>query len=124
MSILLKKGIMLDIAYARRTPAILYATHYLNSGALALVLTSDDDLGEPLAKISVNIENVSAQLPFNEFVCKSYAENEGMEEWLLSSGLAEDTGKTAIFGLEIGLILRLNEELSTTLANARKEALQ
>lgn len=119
MNTLLKKGLTLELAVGS-FPAALYATKYLNSGALALMFISDDGIYEPLAKASLNIEGVSENLAYNEFVCKDYSENEGMFEYFVDSGLAEETGRGAIFGHASGPILRLNAELSAIL----KESMQ
>lgn len=120
MATLLAKGILVDTTYCPKTPAILYATKFVNSGGLALMLISDDSINEPLAKISLNIEGVTEKLPFNQFVCKSYSENDGMEEWLVESGIASYTGKIVVFNRCCESILELNEELS----NILKETLQ
>lgn len=112
--VLLAKGLTLDLAVGEY-PAMLMAAKYLNNGALALFFVSDDGLGEPLCKASLNIEPVSDKLPFNQFVCKSYSENEGLEEYLLDSGIAEDTGQYCTAGHTGGWILQLNAELSAIL---------
>lgn len=118
MNVLLAKDLVVDTTYCPNTPAILYATKFVNSGGLALMLVSNDGINEPLAKISLNIQGVSETLPFDEFVCKSYSENEGMEEWLVEAGIATETGKYASFGHADGAILKLAPQYSALLKGA------
>jgi hypothetical protein len=73
--------------------------HYLHGGRLAVQLLCED--GEPFATVSVNVDGV--RLATDEFVFKTYSENEGLLEVMLAAGFVELTGQCA----EIGPICRL-----------------
>lgn len=83
------------------------------NGRLALALV-DPHTGEPLAKITVNVPECPLQE--DEIIVKSYSENLGMLEWMLNSGLAEDTGKPVIVGREIAEIVRITDKLKAMMA--------
>ena len=51
---------------------------------------------EPWATVSVNVDGVS--LPSDEFVFKTYSENEGLLEAMLAAGFVELTRKSAGVG--------------------------
>lgn len=72
---------------------------YRYGGGLALQLLCEDR--EPYATVSVNVEGVP--LAVDEFIFKTYSENEGLLEGMLDAGVVELTGRTA----EIGPICRL-----------------
>lgn len=57
------------------------------------VFVVDAHLHEPLMTISTNIPEYNFLLNPNEFFVKNYSENEGIEEFLKSSGLFADSGK-------------------------------
>ena len=118
MTTLLAEGLEFESAYCT-SPAILYAAQYV-AGGLALQLVSDDGIGEPLATLSVWVEGVSDSLAFNEFVVKSYSENEGVDDWLMEANLAQPTGRYVFFGDVGGAIFRLNEALSATLKGTQQ----
>jgi hypothetical protein len=71
---------------------------YDNNGNRAVQLSSFNEEyqgWEPFATLSVNTDET---LPENEFVAKTYSENEGLVEQFIEMGLFEDTGKTVICG--------------------------
>jgi hypothetical protein len=69
---------------------------YMHGGGLVVDLVSEDD-GEPYTTVSVNL-GVSG-LADDEFVFKTYSENEGLLEKMLAAGIVEDTGRTAEAGM-------------------------
>jgi len=62
------------------------------NGNLAIQLMTAE---EPYATLSINVDGVS--LEKNEFVAKTYSENEGILPQFVESGLFTDTGKTTSF---------------------------
>tara|TARA_R110000765_G_scaffold328057_1_gene419085 strand:- start:251 stop:586 length:336 start_codon:yes stop_codon:yes gene_type:complete len=62
------------------------------NGNLAVQLILDDD--EPYAELSISTD---IDLPKDEFVAKTYNENEGLLEQFLENGIFSDTGKTTNF---------------------------
>lgn len=58
------------------------------NGNLAVQLITDD---EPYATLSIPAD---IDLPKDEFVAKTYSENEGLLEQFLENGYFSDTGKT------------------------------
>lgn len=102
-------------------PVVLLASQYQMGDALALYFISED-LGEPVAKASVFVDELSNALDPGEFVCKNYSENQGMAQWLIDSGIAIDTGRAVRTGKTISPILRLNNELSKKYMEAVQDA--
>jgi len=72
-------------------------------GNLAVQLEEED--GQPFATASINVKELD--LAGGEFVCKDYSENEGMLNFLLSNGIAEDTGRKVNTGYVNSSILKL-----------------
>ena len=60
------------------------------NGNLAIQLMSAE---EPLAVLSIPVDGVS--LGKDEFVAKTYSENEGLLEQFVEAGLFSDTGRTS-----------------------------
>ena len=74
---------------------------YAIGGGLAVHLIDDQD-GMPFATVSINVEGLD--LADNEFVFKTYSENEGLLEAMLAAGAVELTGRYCT----VGPICRLN----------------
>jgi hypothetical protein len=68
--------------------------HYAHGGGLAVELYCED--GEPYATVSINVPGVP--LSADEFVFKTYSENEGLLEAMLDAGVVELAGRSV--GLE------------------------
>ena len=68
---------------------------YLHGDGLAveLILAKTN---EPFATLSVNVENI--RIDRDEFIFKTYSENAGLLESLLSLGIVELTGRKTDFG--------------------------
>jgi hypothetical protein len=64
---------------------------YAKGGKLGVEL--NDDRGEPMATLSVNIPESSHLLGENEFFAKTWSENEEIAEDALASGIFRDTGR-------------------------------
>jgi hypothetical protein len=62
-------------------------------GKLAVQLYDEEG---PCAKLSVNIEGL--ELPDDEFVAKTYSENEGLVEQFIEKGIFIDTGRVVTVG--------------------------
>jgi hypothetical protein len=73
---------------------------YSFGGNLA-VLLFEEETGEPFATASVNVEGI--ELADDEFVFKTYSENEGLLEAMLEAGIVAMTGRSA----DVGPICRL-----------------
>lgn len=73
--------------------------------ALALVVASGRDKGEPYATATVNIPEVP--LADNEAIVKDYSENAGMLEALIEAGIVEDTGRFVQSGFVQAPIVRV-----------------
>jgi hypothetical protein len=84
--------------FGRQVTVSVHAERYHHGGGLAVQLMED---GEDYATLSVNVAGVP--LKDDEFVAKTYSENEGLLEGLLAAGVVERTGRWA----EIGPICRL-----------------
>ncbi len=67
------------------------------SGNTAVQIVSVDDENEIYATISVNVPDV--RLPEGEFVFKTYSENEGVFQHLLSAAFIELTGRYVPVGM-------------------------
>ena len=65
-------------------------------GNLAILLT--DDMGGPLAKLSVNMPEHTSLLEENQFFAKTYAENEEIANDALNSGLFRQLDKAIMTG--------------------------
>lgn len=65
-------------------------------GNLAILLT--DDMGGPLAKLSVNLPEHNHMLDENQFFAKTYAENEEIAKDALKSGLFRQLDKAIMTG--------------------------
>lgn len=65
------------------------------NGNLAVQLLDRSD-GSLYATLSVNVEGVD--LPDNQFVAKTYSENAGLNEQLISQGYFKATGRTVQVG--------------------------
>ena len=63
-----------------------------HDGNLAVQLYDDEG---PYATLSVNTE---VELPGNEFVAKTYTENEGLVEQFIEKGIFIDTGRAVTVG--------------------------
>ena len=55
-----------------------------------------DDTGEPYARVSINC---GVPLADDEFVFKTYSENDGLIEAMLAAGVVETTGRSVDVGL-------------------------
>tara|TARA_Y100001951_G_C11081095_1_gene151397 strand:+ start:143 stop:445 length:303 start_codon:yes stop_codon:yes gene_type:complete len=64
-----------------------------HDGNLAVELYNEEG---PYAKLSVNIEGL--ELPDDEFVAKTYSENEGLVEQFIEKGIFIDTGRVVTVG--------------------------
>lgn len=102
----------LSSKYIQNAPALIIADTY-ELGGMALTAVSDDGLGEPLAMLSTWVVGVTQNLPLGWFVCKSYSENEGIEEWLINSGLCEyvHDAPPIPFGFVFARVLKLSPAL-------------
>ncbi len=65
-------------------------------GNLAILLT--DDMGGPLAKLSVNLPEHTSLLEENQFFAKTYAENEEIAKDALKSGFFRQLDKAIMSG--------------------------
>lgn len=63
---------------------------------LAVQIVGHDESEEMLARVSCNVPD--APVLCNEFVAKTYSENEGLVEQLVEKGLIEHTGKKVVVG--------------------------
>ncbi len=79
--------------FGRPVTVSVHADQYHHGGGLAVQLYED---GEPYATVSVNIEGL--RLKEDEFVAKTYSENEGLLEGLLAAGVVEEVGFSPTFG--------------------------
>ncbi len=64
--------------------------------ATAVQLEGPD--GEPIGTLSVNVPESADPLAENEFLAKTYSENERVVQPALDSGIFEDTGRTVRAG--------------------------
>lgn len=62
---------------------------YPHGGAIYVQLTCSD--GEPLGTFSTNLVPYGASLGRDEFTVKNWAENEGLVDCMMKTGLFEDT---------------------------------
>lgn len=77
-----------------------HTDHYRHGGGLAVELICVED-GLSYAMVSINVEG--ARLADDEFVFKTYSENEGLLEDMLDAGIVELTGRS----MDLGPICRL-----------------
>jgi hypothetical protein len=68
---------------------------YAIDGGLAVQLIDEAD-GMPYATVSINVEGLD--LAKDEFVFKTYSENEGLREAMIEAGIVERTGRWAGVG--------------------------
>src|SRR5436190_9246155 len=91
----------LSLAIGHSTFRVVVLTErYMHGGRLAVQLV-EQATGEFVATVSVNVPDV--RLADDEFVFKTYSENEGIIEQLLAAGFVQMTGRDA----DIGPICRL-----------------
>ena len=120
LPIVLSEGLTLQLG-GFDYPVVLLASQYQMGDALALYFISED-LGEPVAKASIFVDELSNSLDPSEFVCKNYSENQGMAQWLIASGIAIDTGRAVRTGRAISPILRLSNDLARKYMEAAQNA--
>lgn len=72
-----------------------HADRYRHGAGLAVELIDEED-GTPYATASVNVEGV--ELAGDEFVFKTYSENEGLLQAMLQAGVIAMTGRYAEVG--------------------------
>ena len=82
---------------------------WYEGGRPALELVSDTE--GPVSKITVNMPEV--KLEPGEILVKTWSENEPMTDFLIKSGIAEDTGKRAKAGYAEAWVMRLLEKEMT-----------
>lgn len=82
---------------------------YINDNLAVELLYWETDGGYwgPYAKLSVNTD---LDLPTNEFVAKTYSENEGLVEQFIEAGYFEDTGRIKGMGYASGPILKITDK--------------
>src|SRR5437763_1944588 len=85
--------VSLRVGPARR-PVSVVTDEYTHGGGLAVHLVCED--GEPYATVSVNVEGV--RLAADEFVFKTYSENEGLIQAMLAAGAVAITGRICSVG--------------------------
>jgi len=61
-----------------------------------LVVDLIDETGEPYARVSINF---GSRLADDEFVFKTYSENDGLLEAMLAAGVVETTGRFVAVGM-------------------------
>ena len=88
-------------------PVVIVIDKYTNNGRPAISLFATD--GEPIARVTVNIPD--APLGKREILIKDYSENEGILNWMVASGLVEDTGKVIPAGHAVVNIVRMTPKL-------------
>jgi hypothetical protein len=86
--------------FGRTVTVSIQTDQYTHGGGLAVRLIDEAD-GEDYATVSVNVEGVT--LEDDEFVAKTYTENEGLLEELLAAGVVELTGRSC----DVGPVCRL-----------------
>jgi hypothetical protein len=111
-----KAPLTLDTRYGGGCPVKLLAARYSANDRIALMLVSNDGLGEPVATITCNIP--SAKLEPFEVIVKDWSENEDMEDWLIDSGIAYATGKVVHSGFVQAPIVRLKASIMQQITNA------
>jgi len=97
--------IVMDRAYTithvgREVTVTLATGRYAHGGRLAVLLTDASD-GEDYATLSINKDGLD--LADDEFLFKTYSENEGLLEELIRVGAVEHTGRMT----DLGPICRL-----------------
>jgi hypothetical protein len=95
---------------------VYFQLHRYVVGAVAIAMV-DAATGEPVAKVTVNIPGV--ELGDDEILVKDYAENEGMLDWLLESGLVEHTGRAVSTGHVTVSVVRLTDRFKQLLGIER-----
>lgn len=71
------------------------AVVYAHGNGLAVQLIDEED-GEPYATVSLNLGGVA--LADDEFVFKTYSENDGLLDAMLAGGIVEKTGRVVEVG--------------------------
>lgn len=98
-------------------PVRLLAARYHTDSSIALLLVSDDGIGEPVCTCTVcmpEIRQVADVLP-NEVFIKDWSENEGMYDWLLANDIIEPTGESVHVGFVEARIGRLPQKIYDTI---------
>jgi len=75
------------------TPVKFSIEHYQSGGRVSLQLITDDDMREPYATLTVNIEEANFTLADDEIIVKAWSENEKVAEAALATGVFKDTGR-------------------------------
>jgi hypothetical protein len=91
--------ITIETLYLEKQKVYIKAAEYQSNSASALVAETEG--GEPLLKLSVNVEGISNFLDKDCFVCKSYGENEGLADALLASGFCVETNRVVELGYSL-----------------------
>lgn len=81
--------------FGRPVTVAVETARYANGNRLAVQLIDAAD-GSPYATVSVNVEGVA--LADDEFVFKTYSENEGLLEEMIAAGVVAPTGRMAAIG--------------------------
>jgi hypothetical protein len=89
---------------------------HANNGRLALMLSDLEDR-QPVAMITLNCPEI--KLGPTELVVKSYAENEGMAEFLLKNKLIRNNGTRTDGYPEGARIVEMTEKLSSLIDQTR-----
>lgn len=103
------KPLVLSTPFGNELPVRLLAARYTEGDRIALMLVSNDGIGEPVATCTCNIPD--APLEPAEVIIKDWSENEGMEDWLIASGIAYPTGKVVHSGFVQAPIVRLKSSI-------------
>ena len=82
-----KPDLMLTSRYGGEAPVTLLALRYQATNGLALMLVSNDGIGEPVLTCTVCAPEIMEDLDHDEVCIKDYSENEGIMEWLVESGI-------------------------------------
>lgn len=118
ISVQLETDLTLSLASGFTAPATLIATRYSANNAIALLLVSNDGIGEPLTTITTNSPGFSEKLPAGQFLCKSYSENDGMDKWLEDNNIAKATGDYVQLGFVCLPIMELNPKYLPLIAQS------
>lgn len=81
---------------ARWGQVTVYKGEYLHKGGPTAIWLTTGPTHEPLAKLSVNLEGLSENLPKAQFFAKTYSENEGIAREALASGLFRVVNPSAV----------------------------
>lgn len=97
-----------NAAYVKSDVEIVPGKYSNGRLAIKLIDTLDDS---PAANATVNISE--ADLADDEIIIKDWSENEGMLEFFVENGLAEDTGKTIPMGFVVANIVKVTDKLKS-----------